>query len=255
MQRGSAKALFAEFGVLRESAHPPPASRSPNTSLIESPGHKLELVSVDDPDSLVARNDKAEVLAQVCARLASGDTTNARETLRSGYPFAPQAKVARRYTERQCLRVFYRDGFIDRYSGTRLVNPGVLRALSLIFPEDFPAHPNWQMAGTHFAFWELFPSIDHVVPVTRGGTDDETNWVSTSMLRNSAKAHWTLDELGWSIVAPGDHRRWDGLSGWFVEHAASHLKVATHNYVGRWLRATMAVRSEMTEGDLPPRTV
>ncbi len=110
-----------------ESAHPPPASWSPNTSLIESPGHRLEHVSVDDPDSLVARNDKAEVLAHVCARLAAGDTTNARETLRSGYPFAPQAKVARRYTERQCLRVFYRDGFIDRYSGTRLVNPGVLR--------------------------------------------------------------------------------------------------------------------------------
>ncbi|WP_274542836.1 hypothetical protein [Rhodococcus opacus] len=34
------------------------------------------------------------------------------------------------------------------------------------------------------------------------------------MLRNSAKAHWTLDELGWSLVAAGASTAWDGLAGW-----------------------------------------
>ncbi|MFF0818704.1 HNH endonuclease [Rhodococcus sp. NPDC003318] len=58
------------------------------------------------------------------------------------------------------------------------------------------------MSQTHFAYWELFPTIDHIVPVTRGGADDESNWVTTSMLRNSAKAHWTLDELGGDFSQP-----------------------------------------------------
>lgn len=47
---------------------------------------------------------------------------------------------------------------------------------------------------------ELFPSIDHLVPAACGGADDESSWISTSMLRNSAKAHWPLDELGWTLA-------------------------------------------------------
>lgn len=190
-------------------------------------------------------DDKAGVLARVCDLLVAQDSESARDALRSGYPFAPQVKAGRRYTERQCLRIFYRDGFIDRYAGTRLINPGVLRSFSVIFPDDFPAHPNWLMQKTHFAFWELFPSIDHVVPVTRGGLDGESNWVSTSMLRNSAKAHWTLEELGWTLVKPGDHREWDGLSGWLVEYAPGHPELLANPYIARWLRATAQVRSEM----------
>ena len=40
-------------------------------------------------------------------------------------------------------------------------------------------------------------TIDHVIPVARGGADDESNVVTTSMLRNSAKSNWLLDEVGW----------------------------------------------------------
>lgn len=145
---------------------------------------------------------KADVLARACAALDVAEMDVGKEILRTEYPFIAVAKTSRRYTERQCLRVFYRDGFTDRYSGTRLVHPGALRVLSVVFPDEFPAHPNWEMKRSHFAFWELFPSIDHVVPVARGGADDETNWVTTSMLRNSAKSHWTLEELGRTLVAP-----------------------------------------------------
>lgn len=189
--------------------------------------------------------DKAGVLNRVCTALESHDPNSARTLLLSEYPFSPQEKNSRRYTERESLRVFYRDGFIDRYSGIRLVNPGVLRSLSVIFPDEFPAHPNWLMAQTHFAFWELFPSIDHVVPVTRGGADDDTNWVSTSMLRNSAKAHWTLDELGWPLIPPGNHRTWDGLSKWLVDYVPEHRELLENAYIARWWRATVAIRNEL----------
>lgn len=190
--------------------------------------------------------DKAEVLARVATVIDTGDMDSGREILQADYPFAPVIKSGRRYTDRQCLHLFYRDGFLDRYSGQRLVNPGALRLLSALLPEDFPAHPNWLMSKTHFAFWELFPTIDHLEPVARGGVDDASNWVCTSMLRNSAKAHWTIQELGWSLHPPGVHTDWDGLTGWFVRYLQNHPDLLTHAYVARWFRASADVRSQLT---------
>lgn len=200
------------------------------------------------PDAELATNasgseDKSEILARVATFLDNGDLRGGRDLVRREYPFTPAAKSGRRYTERQSLRIFYRDGFIDRYSGTRLVNPGALRLLSVLLPEEFPAHPNWLMTQSHFAFWELFPSIDHLDPVSRGGVDSESNWVTTSMLRNSAKAHWTIRELGWSLHPVGDHASWDGLSGWFVDFLHKHPEHLTVPYLGRWYRATAEIRS------------
>jgi hypothetical protein len=106
---------------------------------------------------------------------------------------------------------FHQDGFIDCYSGQRLIFPGTLRLLSLCLPEEFPFHSNWKMDRTHPAFWELFPTIDHIVPIARGGEDAETNWVTTSQLQNSAKANWTLKELRWTLVPAGSVEEWDGL--------------------------------------------
>lgn len=190
--------------------------------------------------------DKAAVLADACAALTGGDDHRAAGILTTEYPFVSTAKVARRYTERQSLRVFYRDGFTDRYSGERLVHPGALRLLSIVLPDQFPADPHWDMTRTHIGFWELFPSIDHRVPVARGGPDDDTNWVTTSMLHNSAKAHWTLDELGWTVFPAGDIATWDGLTAWFVDYLHRRPQLLdAQPYLRRWLSATVAVRDEI----------
>lgn len=63
-----------------------------------------------------------------------------------------------------------------------------MRVLSVIVPDDFPCHPNGRMDRTHRAFWDPFPTFDHVVPIARGGADDETNYATTSMMRNQIKA-------------------------------------------------------------------
>lgn len=59
--------------------------------------------------------------------------------------------------------LFVRDGFIDRYRGTRLVYPPTLRLISEELPEQFPYHRNWKMSETHHAFWELTPTVDHIL--------------------------------------------------------------------------------------------
>jgi len=185
-------------------------------------------------------SDRASVIASICELLSGGNEQGAADLVQQAYPFEPVAAVERKYGELEATRVFLRDGFIDRYSGSRLVFPGVLRVLSLHLPVEFPFHPNWKMSETHEAFWELSPTVDHVVPVSRGGLDSEANWVTTSMRRNSAKANWTLDELGWRLHAPGTLDSWDGLLGWFKMHAAANPGLLENGLVRRWYRAGVA---------------
>ena len=115
----------------------------------------------------------------------------------------------------------------------------LLRLLSRLLPSEFPFHPNWKMTETHMVYWELFPTVDHIVPIARGGADDETNWATTSMLRNSAKSNWTLEELGWQLVPAGDLREWDGLLTWFVEFLKRNQSHLADKYIRRWHRAAL----------------
>ena len=183
--------------------------------------------------------DRTVILARVLQSLRQGDSPAARATLRAEYPFSPVASEGRHYTESESLEVFRRDGFIDRYSCQRLVFPGVLRLLSQLLPDEFPYHPNWKMSETHPAFCELFPTIDHVVPVARGGADNLENWVTTSMLRNAAKSNWTLGELGWTLCPAGSLAEWDGLMAAFVEFIDSQSSLLEDAYLKRWYSAAI----------------
>ncbi len=118
--------------------------------------------------------------------------------------------------------------------------PPVLRVLTVLLPDQFPFHRNWKMAETHQVYWDLFPTLDHIVPIARGGGDYEDNLVSTSMLRNSAKANSTLEELGWSLHPPGDITRWDGMLAWCVKFIEIDAMLLKDKYIARWCRALSA---------------
>ncbi|MCB9855380.1 MAG: HNH endonuclease [Phycisphaerales bacterium] len=187
---------------------------------------------------------KSDIIATVCDHLLRGDQDSASRYALEHYPFVPGTIQKRRYTPYQQMKVFYRDGFIDRYSGKRLLFPGTIRLLKLVMPDEFPAHPNWKMTETHMLFWELFPSIDHVQPAARRGADDESNWVCTSMRRNQAKSGCTLEELGWKLHPPGDPKHWDGLTSWFLEYTKLNPGVvAKPGYLRRWWLAAKRVQS------------
>jgi hypothetical protein len=184
---------------------------------------------------------KARVIDSVCQALTLGDREQASAIAKVGYPFAPTSNAGRSYSEYQMTQTFARDGFVDRYSGARLIFPGTLRLLSTVMPEEFPTHANWKMSECHAAYWELFPTIDHIVPVARGGSDDASNWVTTSMLHNSAKGNWTLGELGWLLQPPGHCEGWDGLMRWFLTYAEKHSALAGTACLRRWRAAAVKV--------------
>jgi 5-methylcytosine-specific restriction endonuclease McrA len=181
--------------------------------------------------------EKAEIISTVCSALTAGRMDSAVSILERDYPFVPELMIKRRFRPLDYTRVFIRDGFVDRYTGERPVFPPVLRVLSRALPERFPYHPNWKTQVTHPAYWELSATIDHVVPITRGGVDEPSNWLTTSMARNSAKMNWKVEELGWRVWPPGDFRQWDGLIRWFLRYVDTHPEVIKDNGLRLWLKA------------------
>jgi hypothetical protein len=196
--------------------------------------------------------DKAAVLVDVCDALSGNRPGEAGEILRERYRFVPLANVGRHYSLVQMLRIFRRDGFVDRYSGERLVCVAALRLISKRLPVQFPFQTNWRMDACHIAFWDLAPTIDHIRPVSRGGPDDVDNWATTSMLRNSAKSNFTLEELGWALHPPGDPNLWDGLLGWFIGQARAEPAILNDPYLRQWFNAYRTVISADTQRATDP---
>jgi hypothetical protein len=176
----------------------------------------------------------SSTIENACHLIAAGDIAGASGIISAGYPFCPAQKQRRNVTPSVMTSVFLRDGFTDRYRGTRLVFPPVLRLLSHYLPAVFPYHKNGKMSEGHLAYWELFPTIDHIVPVARGGADSVENWVCCSMLTNSIKSNWTLEQLQWRLLPEGDFVQWDGMVGWFLRQVRADPAVLENAYIKAW---------------------
>jgi len=111
--------------------------------------------------------------------------------------------------------------------------------LSKELPIEFPYQKNWKMTECHIAYWHMYPTADHITPIARGGTNDEDNLVTTSMLRNSSKSNFTLEELGWKLYPQGDIKEWDGLIKWFIDYVDKHNTLLEDNYIKEWYRAAI----------------
>lgn len=177
---------------------------------------------------------ESNIIINACNALQNGKIDAAKIIIENEYPHRPLMPTSRNYTKYQSTIIFFRDGFIDRYSGSRLIFSPVLQLLSKLMPETFPFHKNWKISECHMAYWQLFPTIDHLVPVARGGKDEVGNRVTTSMLRNSAKSNWLVEELGWTLYPPGRLKEWDGLINWFLEYSEHHPEVLIPSYINLW---------------------
>ena len=183
--------------------------------------------------------DKSDAIKKACSFISKGRLDIAAHVIEDEYPFIPLTKGKRSYTPREMTKVFIRDGFIDRYRGTKLIYPPALRLLSIYLPEKFPYHKNGKMSEGHIAFWELFSPIDHLVPVARGGKDEESNWICCSMLTNSIKSNWTLEQLQWDLKPKGDFHEWNGLIHWFIQQVNKDEKQLENSYIKKWHKAAL----------------
>lgn len=178
--------------------------------------------------------DKVEILEDVSKYILKNNINGAKRIIETEYPFKKPIVKIRKYTDKEKMEQFVKDGFIDRYSGQKLVNPGLLKVLSYYMPDVFPYHSHWKMENCHNAYWELVPTLDHIFPIALGGSDDKENWTTTSMLHNSIKSNWTLKQLSWKLYESGDFKVYDGLTGLFVQLVEADETLLNDSYIHRW---------------------
>ena len=180
--------------------------------------------------------NKVVVLEKAAQIILDGNIERAKKLIQTEYPFKNLGSVGRHYTDRQKTNQFRKDGFTDRYSGQKLLNPGLLKSLSYYIPEEFPYHAHWKMEECHNAYWEFVPTVDHIYPVALGGADTEENWATTSMLHNSIKSNWTLEQLQWTLYNPRNYEEWDGLTSLFVRMVETDSLLLKDAYINKWYK-------------------
>lgn len=182
--------------------------------------------------------DKSSIISDIALMLLENNREAAKAIICEAYPHAYFEIEKRAYTMAQKMQQFVKDGFIDRYTGQKLLNPGMLKVISNYFPEEFPYHPHWKMTDTHMAYWELIPTIDHIYPIAKGGHDDQKNWVTTSMKNNSIKSNYTIDEIHWKLYSQGSIDDWDGLTSVFIELVDNDKELLKDSYIRSWYNAS-----------------
>jgi hypothetical protein len=107
--------------------------------------------------------------------------------------------------------IYVRDGWRCRYCGKRVID----RSMRMRLHRCLPSTARWGARNTdkHTALAALSASLDHVVPHSRGGTNDELNLVTACNACQFGRGQWTLEEVG--FVDPRDFApirdAWDGL--------------------------------------------
>lgn len=130
-------------------------------------------------------------------------------------PVAPPAETVIKVPSRMpsggaTKALFARDGWHCRFCDCRVVPPNARSAMRAALPGAIP----WSEAeGFHGAFYALSASVDHVVPYSAGGTNEEENVVTACWSCQFGRGAWSLGEVGLSdprTRAPVKND-WDGL--------------------------------------------
>ena len=190
--------------------------------------------------------DKSLIIFNIANLLLEDNKNIAKEMIKKEYPHTHFEIEKRTYTMMQKMNQFIRDGFIDRYTGKKLLNPGISKIISHYLPDEFPYHPHWKMTETHIAYWELIPTLDHIYPIAKGGQDDEKNWVTTSMKNNSIKSNYTIEEIRWSLYPQGNISDWDGLTTLFLKLVDKDKSLLKDGYIRSWYNVSKScLRNEV----------
>ena len=108
--------------------------------------------------------------------------------------------------------IYVRDGWRCRYCGTRVIDRSMRARLHRCLSDV--ARWGARNADKHTALAALSASLDHIVPHSRGGTNDEPNLVTACNACQFGRGQWTLDEVGfWDPREyPPVLDEWDGLT-------------------------------------------
>jgi 5-methylcytosine-specific restriction endonuclease McrA len=127
-------------------------------------------------------------------------------------PIAATAKSAGRMPPAAVIRALYaRDFWHCRFCSCRVVPPEMRMAMRAILPGAI----SWsESEGFHGGFFALSASVDHIIPHSAGGSNDEANLVTACWSCQFGRGAYSLAELGLMdprARAPVEDG-WDGLT-------------------------------------------
>lgn len=162
-------------------------------------------------DALIAGHDaaaEAELLPIAGQTLATHPLV-ALPMRESAYPVGTGPKT-RNPHDRDVARVFARDHFTCVYCGRRTVVLQVMQMVSHRFPLVFPFHDNWKGEVAHRLYWDISTSLEHITPVSLGGSwDDPENLACACYRCQDQKNNRRIADLGWTPTTRSSG--WDGL--------------------------------------------
>lgn len=115
--------------------------------------------------------------------------------------------------KRRRREIYQRDHYVCRYAhcGRHTVDEWVLAALGRLLPEELTYHPNWKLTVGHPVIWTYAATLEHVLPWSQGGGNDDTNLITACAGCNYSKSNHTIESLGWQVGAVAPTETWDGL--------------------------------------------
>ncbi len=182
------------------------------------------------------------------AEAALADIVVSRPSQDTSALVAPQGETGRtgpRQTRKTVpvavqMALFRRDNFTCRYCGRQTLFTPLVRLLSGLYPATLPYHPHGKFGMGHLLYWTHTASIEHVVAVAAGGSNDPENLITACYGCNDQKSDWPLERLGWRVNPPATVS-WDGLSdsypALYVWCSTEHGQVESVSYHSAWLRA------------------
>lgn len=120
--------------------------------------------------------------------------------------------VKRMPSKKDEAAIFERDGWRCRTCSVRVLSPKAVKKLRTLFPRE----ARWGRTNIdqHPALLVLKASIDHVIPHSRGGSNDPSNLLTACYPCQFGRSSWTLEEVGISDprLRTPTVDQWDGLT-------------------------------------------
>ncbi len=203
-------AEVADFLALRTCLLPPLPEHEAAADMLSDAADAILAGDLDMARELV-RGADMPILFEHASLVMGGSDPRIQRRRPVETPAGKGAKVASRMPSGEATRaLFARDGWRCRFCECCVVPPKVRAAMRAALLGAIP----WsETEGFHGAFYAMSASVDHIVPHSAGGTNDDENLVTACWPCQFGRGAWSLEEVG--VLDP--HKRppvkdgWDGL--------------------------------------------
>lgn len=156
-----------------------------------------------DADVIELSDYVLRIIGKVDARVHRQSTTPPASVL------LPKSQQVGMPSSSEQRRVFLRDSWHCRCCGIPVVAPEARRRLSAVHSALRSGKRNHER---HAGVFALMASLDHALPRSRGGSNDDDNLVTACWPCQFGRMDWTYDEV--EMADPRIHHSHPRLAGW-----------------------------------------